>query len=332
MIIDVHWHYIPEEFVETIRVEGNPWGTRAVRDAEGVEWLSARGFGHPLVAELYQPEAQIRAMDRRGVDLAAVSPSPTLFYYHLPAAQVAPLHRMVNDRIAGLVAAYPGRYAGLANVPLQAPALAIAEMERAIGELGFKGVEIGSNINGKNLDEPEFRPFFRRAMELGAFVFIHPSQVLGAERLARYYLTNLIGNPSDTGVAIASLIFGGVYDELPELTCCFAHGGGTFPLLLGRWQHGYRVRPEPRAQGARLPREYLSRIYVDTLTHDDAVRRLALDTVGADHMLLASDLPFDMGDPDPVGTVRRTPGLTAAEQQLILGDTAQRLLRLHDER
>jgi|DewCreStandDraft_5_1066085.scaffolds.fasta_scaffold00075_157 aminocarboxymuconate-semialdehyde decarboxylase len=327
MKIDVHWHYLPEEYVQTIRREDSPWPERAVM-ADGREWLVAGAFRHPLVPELYRPEAQVAEMDRRGVDVAAVSPAPTLFYYHLDAARVLPLHRLVNDRIAALTAAYPGRFAGLATVPLQAPDLAVAELERAMGELGLRGVEIGTNVAGRNLDEPDFRPFFRRAAELGAFVFVHPMAVLGADRLRRYYLTNLIGNPTDTAVAIASLIFGGVFDDVPTLTCCFAHGGGTFPMLLGRWQHGYHVRPEPNERGARPPREYLPRIYVDSLTHDDAARRLAMETVGADHMLLGSDLPFDMGDPDPVATITRMPGLSPAERDLILGGTAARLLGL----
>ena len=332
MKIDVHWHFMPEEYVQAIRRADNPWDEAAARDEDGQEWLTAGAFRHPLVAELYRPEAQVREMDRRGVDLAAVSPSPTLFYYHLAAEKALDLHRMVNDRIADLAAAYPGRFAGLATVPLQSPELAVAELERAMLAKGLRGVEIGTNVAGRNLDEPDFRPFFRRAAELGAFVFVHPMAVLGADRLSRYYLTNLIGNPTDTAVAIASLIFGGVYDEVPGLTCCFAHGGGTFPALIGRWQHGYAVRPEPKAAGARPPREYLDRIYVDSLTHDAAARRLALDLLGADHMLLGSDLPFDMGDPDPSGSVERTPGLAADDRRLIFGETAARLLKLPAER
>lgn len=329
MKIDVHWHYIPEEFVHAIRREDNPYGVHAVTDADGVEWLRAgNAVGHPLVQELYSPEAQVREMDRRGVDLAAVSSSPTLFYSHLDGAKALELHRMVNDRIADLVRAYPGRYAGLAVVPLQSPELAIRELERAMVEQGLRGVEISTNVAGRNLDAPELRPFFRAAAELNAFVFVHPMLVLGAERLQSYYLTNLIGNPSDTAVAIASLIFGGVYDETPGLTCCFAHGGGSFPALIGRWDHGYRVRPEPKEHIARPPRAYLPHIYVDSLTHDDRIRRLAIDTVGADHMLLGSDLPFDMGDSEPVSHIASQPGLSDEDRQMILGETAKRLLRL----
>lgn len=191
--------------------------------------------------------------------------------------------------------------------------------------LGLSGAAIPSNIAGRNLDDEALRPLFRRAGELGAFVFVHPHTVLGQDRLRRYYLTNLLGNPTDTAVAIASLIFGGVYDEVPNLVTCFAHGGGSFAALIGRWQHGASVRPEPHEFNARPPREYLPRIYVDSLTHDDRLRRFVLETVGADHMMLGSDLPFDMGDPDPAASVARL-GLAASEQQQIEGETAARLL------
>lgn len=326
MKIDVHWHYMPEEYVAQIRRDDGPYAERAVTDADGAEWLTAGTFRHPLVPELYQPDAQLREMDRRGIDLVAVSPSPTLFYYQAEGAQALQLHRLVNDRIADLVAAYPGRYTGLAAVPLQSTDLAVAELERAMLVKGLRGVEIGTNIAGRNLDAPDFRPFFRRAQELGAFVFVHPSTVLGADRLRNYYLTNLIGNPVDTSVAIASLIFGGVFDEFPQLTCCFAHGGGVFPAIAGRWQHGHHLRPEPSAITTRPPMEYLDRIYVDSLTHSDHTRRLALDLLGDDHMLLGSDLPFDMGDPDPAATIERMPGLNDSQRRRIMGETAARLL------
>ena len=319
---------MPEEYVQSIRGENHPWTEAVVRDDEGHEWLTGGLFRHPLLPEFYEPGAQVRELNRRAVDAAAVSPVPTLFYYDLDGDKTLALHRMVNDRIADLVAAYPDRFVGLATVPLQSPALAVMELERAMLVKGLRGVEIGTNIGGRNLDEAEFRPFFRRAVELGAFVFIHPIAVLGADRLRRYYLTNLIGNPTDTAVAIASLIFGGVYDQLPGLTCCFAHGGGSFPMLIGRWDHGYRVRPECKSAISRPPRDYLPLLYVDSLTHDDRVRQLVVDTVGADHMMIGSDHPFDMGDPDSVQRIEQLQDISDDDRQLILGQTAARLLGL----
>jgi aminocarboxymuconate-semialdehyde decarboxylase len=328
MKIDVHWHYLPHEYVDRIRRgEGSP-RDQIVAGEQGAEWLHTPSQTYPLTPELYQPEAQVRELDRRGLDLAAVSVAPTLFNYNGDVKQTLALHRMANDSIADMMAAYPGRFAGLATVPLQAPSLAIAELERAMLVKGLRGVEIGSNVGGRNLDEDDFLVFFQRCAQLGAFIFVHPTAVLGIERLRRYYLNNIFGNPSDTAVAVASLIFGGVYDAAPGLTCCFAHGGGTFPLLIGRWDHGFQERAECKVRISRRPREYLSQVYVDSLVHDDRLRRYIIDTVGADHMLVGSDLPYDMGDSEPVQTIERMPGLDDRERQLILGDTAARLLKL----
>ncbi|HEY7067511.1 MAG TPA: amidohydrolase family protein [Chloroflexota bacterium] len=308
MNIDVHWHYLPEAAIPLL----DDWG---------------RQFA--AMPALARPELQIAEMDRRRIDLAAVSPMPGLFQYHLDKDDGLRLHRLVNDSIADLVAAYPDRYVGLATVPLQDAALAVQELERAMQVKGLRGVEICTHVAGRNLDDPALRPFFEAAAAMGAFVFVHPTAVLAPERLNRYYLTNLLGNPSETAVAIASVIFGGLYDANPALTCCFAHGGGTFCSLVGRWRHGYAVREEPHAFGARSPEEYLPRIYVDSLVHDDRICRFLIDTVGADHMMLGSDMPFDMGADDPVDRIERLDGISAEDKALILGGTASRLLRLH---
>lgn len=331
--IDIHWHAVPPAYMADLMRPGNPWGDRVEREHGTLVWRTASGaLRVPEVPEsMFEPEAQVAEMDRRGIDVAAVSAPPMLFYDWEEPAKALDIHQMVNDSLADLAARFPGRFAPLAAVPLQAPDLAIQELERALGK-GLAGVEICTNIGGRNLDEPDFLPFFQRAGELGAFVFVHPSNVLGMDRLRRYYLSNLIGNPTDTCVAVASLIFGGVYDRAPGLTCCFAHGGGSFALLLGRLDHGWRARPEPKHHEARSPREYLPRIYTDTLTHDDRARRLVIDTLGADHLMLGGDHPFDMGDTDVVGTLTRTPGLSDAERDAILGGTAARLLRLSARR
>lgn len=307
MNIDVHWHYMPAS------VAGR---------------FPPAPAGHRPIPELIDPVLQVAELDRRRIDLAAVSPTPMLLQYQLDPTDGLNLHREVNDGVAELVAAYPTRFVGLGTVPLQETALAVAELERAMQVKGLRGVMIGTNVNGRNLDEPEFRPFFRTAAEMGAFVFVHPMAVLAPERLSRYYLTNLFGNPAETAITIASLIFGGVYDECPALTCCFAHGGGAFSALIGRWRHGYAVREEPHAFGARPPDEYLPRIYVDSLVHDDRVCRHLISLVGADHMMLGCDMPYDMGADDPVDRIERLDGLSDAEKELIKGGTAQRLLRL----
>jgi aminocarboxymuconate-semialdehyde decarboxylase len=326
--VDVHWHYMPDAYVRAIRRGDAGFVEHVVRDESGGEWITIGARRYPLVPELHQPEAQVAEMTRRRIDLAVVSPSPTLLQHHLDGARGLELHRMVNDEIADLVSAYPKRYVGLAAVPLQDPALATQELERAMRVKGLRGAEISTQVNDRNLDDPSLRSFFRAAADLGAFLFVHPLVVLAPKRLSRYYLANLLGNPTETAIAIASLMFGGVYDECPALTCCFAHGGGSFSALLDRWQHGYEVRPEPRINGARAPRDYLPRIYVDSLVHDDRVTQLLIDTVGADHIMLGSDMPFDMGADDPVERVERVGGLSPNDRDKILGATARHLLAM----
>ena len=184
MNIDVHWHYAPQAYRE--RMAGH--------DAR-----------LPPMPELYEPALQVAEMDRRGIDLAAVSPFPGLLQYRLDADEGLRLHQLVNDSIADLVAAYPNRYVGLATVPLQDPTLAVQELERAMQVKGLRGVEICTNVAGRNLDDPALRPFFRAAAELGAFVFVHPTDVLAPERLSRYHLANLIGNPTETAYEDAAV-------------------------------------------------------------------------------------------------------------------------------
>jgi aminocarboxymuconate-semialdehyde decarboxylase len=307
MKIDVHWHYQPPSVAG--RSPGPP-------------------LRHPPIPQLSDPALQVAELDRRRIDLAAVSPFPGLFQYQLDKDDGLALHRLVNDGIAELMGMYPGRFVGLGVVPLQDTARAVQELERAMQVKGLRGVIIGTNVNGRNLDDADLRPFFRAASDLGAFVFVHPMQVLAPERLERYYLTNLFGNPSETALAIISLILGGVYDECADLTCCFAHGGGSFSALIGRWRHGYAVREEPKAFGARSPEEYLPRIYVDSLVHDDRVCRHLISIVGPDHMMLGSDMPFDMGADDPVDRIDRLDGIGEEEKEQIRGGNAQRLLRL----
>jgi aminocarboxymuconate-semialdehyde decarboxylase len=173
----------------------------------------------------------------------------------------------------------------------------------------------------------ELRPFFSRAAQLGAVIFMHPLAVLGLDRLRHWYLSNLIGNPTDTAVAVASLIFGGVLDELPDLKIVCAHGGGTTACLCGRWDHGWRVRPETRAL-PKAPSEYLRRLYYDTLTHSGATLNLLLEVIGADRLVLGSDFPYDMGNPNAVDAIETHPRLSANERTQILGENARRLLGL----
>ncbi len=209
---------------------------------------------------------------------------------------------------------------------MQAPEAAARELERAVRDLGLRGCEINSNVNGKNLDDKALAPFYARAQELDVPIFIHPSGVPGLnERLGAYYLTNLIGNPMDTTIAAASLIFGGVLKEFPRLKVYLAHGGGACPYIRGRWEHGWRVRKEAHANIERPPSEYFGQLYFDSLVHGGPALNFLAATVGPERIMLGTDYPFDMGNYRSVEAIDAVAGVTDAEKDLMLGGNAARL-------
>jgi len=205
---------------------------------------------------------------------------------------------------------------------------AAAELERSVKELDLRGVEMGSNVGGTNLDAKEFAPFYAKAQELDIPVFIHPVGALGGDRLQGYYLSNLLGFPTDTAVAAASLIFGGVLKEFPQLKFCLAHGGGSCPYLRGRWDHGWRVRPEPRVAIEEPPSEYINSLYFDSVLHSVPALSYLVETAGADRVMLGTDYPFDMGDYEPLKSIASLPDLSDAEKELIYSRTAAALFNL----
>ncbi len=301
MKIDIHAHYIPESCLEL------PGEDRS---------LAA------LTGDLTDLGKRLQDMDTAWVDVQAVSPSPRFLNRDLAVA------RLMNDGIARAVNLHPNRFVGIAAVPMSSPAEAASELERAIRELDLRGVEIGSNVGGTNLDAKEFAPFYAKVQELDVPVFIHPVEVLGMDRLHSYYLGNLLGNPTDTAVAAASLIFGGVLKEFPRLKFCLAHGGGSGPYLRGRWEHGWRVRQEPKVTIDRPPSEYFKLLLFDTLAHSTPALNYLVETVGAERVLMGTDYPFDMGDDDPVSTVAALPHASDSQKELIYRGNAAALLKM----
>lgn len=259
-VIDFHNHIAPESCMpmEAVAPNGKTYGL-SVHDAQdGVLSPVINGkINHNCDADqLYSVERRLREMDDARVDFQVLSPVTFFFFYNLPAEENADRARRINRAMADIVHDRPDRFHGMATVPLQDPEMAAAELDHAVHELGLIGVEVGSNVNGKNFDDPSFRPFFEMAEKCDVPIFVHPVHVAAADRLGNYYFQNLIGNPLDTAICAASLIFGGVLDDFPKLKLVFAHGGGIAPFLVGRWNHGKAVRAENQAL-PRPPEDYL---------------------------------------------------------------------------
>jgi aminocarboxymuconate-semialdehyde decarboxylase len=247
--------------------------------------------------------------------------------YGLPEHEAQAFSRLYNETNAAFAQASNGRFVPVATVPMQSSRAAVEELDYAVKSLGIRMVEIGTNINGVNLDEESFRPFFARAADLGVLVQLHPhqDQVAGKERLRKYFLSNLIGNPVDTAIAAASLIFGGLLERYPTLNVCLVHGGGALPYLLGRISCGYSQIPEIRTM-PRVPEAYFQRFYFDTMTHDTRALTFLHTLAGAERLVLGTDYPYDnTGEQDPLGALQRA-GISGSQN--ILGGNAARLLDL----
>lgn len=335
MIIDMHSHILPRSYLDL--VERDPQAARATltRNEAGELFIKPQNYALPLGAgpfgpELYEVDAKLRAMDEAGVDVAAISTPTILFFYWTEPEEGLRFARLVNDGIAAVCRARPDRFAGLATLPLQAPDLAIAELERATQELGLKGIEIGTSVNGLDLDRPDLLPFFERVQALDVPIFIHPNAgAIARERVSKFYFENTIAFMLETALAISSLIFSGVLERFPDLRLWFAHGGGFTPYQLARLDHARAVRPEC-ADLPRPPSEYFRRLYFDSLTHSPQALAYLISLVGSDHVMLGTDHPFDMGQDHPLDFVGSVPGLSQADRAAILGGNAARLLGIGD--
>jgi aminocarboxymuconate-semialdehyde decarboxylase len=254
-----------------------------------------------------------------------LSATPQTYYYDQEASAAAAFASIQNDQIARHVKAYPGRCMGIATLPMQAPQRAADELARAVRTLGLRGAMIGSNAVGKNLDDPSFEPLWAAAAELGALVIVHPNNVAGADRLRSYYLNNLIGNPLDTTIAAACLVFGGVLERHPKLKVLLVHGGGFVPYQAGRWVHGWQVRAEPKANVKQSPQPWIDRFFYDTILHAKPQLEFLVASVGAPRVLLGSDYPYDMGTGECVRQVKAL-SIPDADKEQVLSGNALRLL------
>jgi aminocarboxymuconate-semialdehyde decarboxylase len=328
--IDIHAHLTPQCFWRATEGSGDWHTIRREKDARGqqVAIVGSRRQVLPPRAR-WTPEERLADMDSLGVDVQVVSPYVGFYNYQLDAAIALATSRALNDEIAEMTRAWPQRFAGLGTLPMQNVKAAIAELERSMTTLGLKGAEINDHVNGRTLDEPEFRPFWKAAEQLGALIFFHQGgETLVSPRSTRYHLPNTIGNLVDRAVTFATLVSGGVMDECPDLKICLAHGGGYTCYGIGRLDRGWQARPEARGHITKPPSAYLRRFYYDCIVYTEPALRFLIDTVGVDRVVFGTDWPYDMALDWPVSWILAMETLTQAEKEAILWRNLARLLNL----
>jgi aminocarboxymuconate-semialdehyde decarboxylase len=329
MNIDVHAHYIPPNSLKVASEIGKGHGLKLDKNERGREILLRDGktFLTQLKAEFTDLDLRLSIMDQQGVDMQVLSPASSYFFYWMAPDESSDFAGWLNDRFAEARTKHPTRLVALGSVPMQDGEKAATELERAVAKLGLSGVEIASNINGRYFDDPGFNPFWEAAQALNALIFVHPNQVVGAERMKDYNLANLIGNPTDTSLALAKLIFSGVLERFPRLKFLLAHAGGFIPYTWGRLDRGFRIQDSASAKIPKPPSEYIKLLHFDTITHSSMALEYLVANFGAENVLLGSDYPYDMGDPEPVESLRKT-NIAATERELISSVNACRLLSI----
>ncbi|MEN3370650.1 MAG: aminocarboxymuconate-semialdehyde decarboxylase [Verrucomicrobiota bacterium] len=345
MKIDLHTHILPREWPDLDAKYGYAGFVRLehYQPCCARMMIGDRVF-REITDNVWDPKRRIEEMDRDGITMQVLSTVPVMFSYWAKPTDALDLSRRLNDHIAEIVRAYPTRFAGLATIPLQDPELAARELERCVCDLGLRGTQIGTHVDANplfgridilNLDNASLQPVWTAAEQLGAAIFVHPWDMLGKERMPKYWLPWLVGMPAETSLAICSLIFGGVFERFPKLRVAFAHGGGAFPFTVGRIEHAYHVRPDLCALDSKVnPRSYLAhgttpaRFYVDSLVHDPNALNLLISLFGAQRVALGSDYPFPLGEAHPGQLIESMTDLSGSDQARLFSGTACEFLDL----
>ncbi|HCN05193.1 MAG TPA: 2-amino-3-carboxymuconate-6-semialdehyde decarboxylase [Bacteroidetes bacterium] len=331
--IDCHAHILPETWPSLKEKYGyggfieldhyTPGRARMMRD-DG-------HFFRDIERNCWDPEAILVDMDQHNVDVMVLCTVPVLFSYWARPKDTLDWSRFLNDHLAGVVASYPQRFIGLGTLPMQDVEYSIKELRRC-KELGLPGVEIGTNVNGKNLDDKVFFPLWEAAQDLNMSIFVHPWDMMGSERTERYFLQWLVGMPAETTLAICSMLFGGVLDAFPKMKVMFAHAGGTFPFTLGRISHGYHARPDLcNINRVEDPTNYIGRFWVDSITHNADALRFLLALLGEEKIAYGTDYPFPLGDLEHGKFIHEMADLSPKVQQQLFSDNVLEFLGLRAE-
>ncbi|MBK7181585.1 MAG: amidohydrolase [Bacteroidetes bacterium] len=325
LTIDIHTHILPENIPHWKEKFGyggfiqldhhKPCCAKMIRD-DGK-------FFREIEDNCWSAEKRIHECDHHHVDVQVLSTVPVMFSYWAKPEDCLNLSMFLNDHIADIVHRYPKRFIGLGTIPMQAPQLAIKELERC-KKIGLVGVQIGTNINQENLNEEKYFDIFKACEELGMAVFIHPWEMMGEQNMQKYWLPWLVGMPAETSRAACSLIFGGVMERLPNLRIAFAHGGGSFPSTIGRIEHGFNCRPDLVAIDNPInPKEYLGKFWIDSLVHDDQMLDFVVGMFGANRVALGSDYPFPLGELEPGKLIKEMPYEKDVKELLLHGSALE---------
>ncbi len=327
-IIDTHAHWYPKAWVDMVDQDGRKYGANVGKNKQGYVTFSTYKFTAIFSPDFVDIDERLKAMDKQGVDMHALSLTAPMVYWAPPDFGLA-LSQAFNDSCIEAHAKYPRRFVGMATLPMQDPKLALQELERVSKSPAMRGIYLSTVPAGHEMDYQEFFPIYAKCEQLGWPIFLHPTDTVGPERMAKFYLRNLLGNPYEGGLAAAYLIFGGVLDAFPKLDVMLPHGGGTFPWLSGRFDRGVQVRRRPGAEELKDQKQpataYLRRFHYDTITHNPKILSYLIDYVGADRVVLGSDYCYDMGYDMPVQVLKNVP---AKQRSLILGNNAAKLLKI----
>lgn len=329
--IDMHTHIMPPKVPDFkaqfgyggfINIEHHKAGSaRMIRD-DGT-------FFREIQQNCFDPQARLEDCAKVGIDVQVLSTIPVLFSYFAQPQDGLTVSRFFNDHIAEVVREYPKRFIGLGSLPFQDIDLAVKELERCRNDLKMPGIQMGSHVGERNLNDPYFFPFYEAAQDLDAAVLIHPWDMMGKEKMPKYWLPWLVGMPAECSLAICSMIFGGVFEKFPRLKVCFAHGGGSFPYTLGRIEHGFNVRPDLCAVDNPVnPRDYIGRLWFDSVTHDPEALRYLIKLTGTERIMLGSDYPFPLGEQVPGKMIAGMTDLSQNDRERLMHGSALEWLGL----